>query len=133
MMKECWNHAAKSRPTALKLKQKLNDIVTAFRNLEIRERPLTDMYSTLYQRWNHVDFGLRRLFTINNVKTVNKNTLTRGKLILNVNMIIWEMSNNNFVLIYNFFIRFGFVRNNQLNRWWDMQKDSIHYWFKTRM
>lgn len=50
MMKECWNHAAKSRPTALKLKQKLNDIVTAFRNLEIRERPLTDMYSTLYQR-----------------------------------------------------------------------------------
>lgn len=67
MMKECWNHAAKSRPTALELKEKLNAIVTAFRNLEIRERPLTDGHTTLYQRWNDVDFGLRRLFTINNV------------------------------------------------------------------
>lgn len=50
MMKECWNHAAKSRPTALELKEKLNAIVTAFRNLEIRERPLTDGHTTLYQR-----------------------------------------------------------------------------------
>lgn len=50
MMKECWNHAAKSRPTAQELKQKLIDIVTAFKDLEMRERPLTDRHITLYQR-----------------------------------------------------------------------------------
>lgn len=50
MINECWNHAAKSRPTAPELKKKLNDILTAFRNLEIKERPLTDGHTTLYQR-----------------------------------------------------------------------------------
>lgn len=72
MMKECWNSRAKSRPTAQELKQKLNDIVTAFRELEIRERPQTDRQITLYQRWKHVDFGWRRLSAINNIKNVQQ-------------------------------------------------------------
>lgn len=50
MMKECWENIPKSRPTALELKQKLNMIVTAFRNGEISEIPKTERYTTLYQR-----------------------------------------------------------------------------------
>lgn len=47
MMKECWNHAAKSRPTAQELKQKLIDIVTAFRDLEMRETANGQAYNVV--------------------------------------------------------------------------------------